>query len=204
MMYRNTADYFQPDFYRFSEDSIQLVKFVANQNNFQTKRVLDLCSGCGVVGIEFAKIYKGSIGQIDFCEYQPDFFYYLKKNIDIFLGDNVKGTIHQCSYTNMDAGQYDLIVCNPPYFRSCENKLSQKSEQKNRCRFFVDSHPVELIESIHRLLAAKGCAYLLFRLDDKSVNSWYMQIKKDFADRINFYELESVSGATIVKLDRVI
>ncbi|MGL6035003.1 MAG: hypothetical protein ACRC0N_08060, partial [Acinetobacter johnsonii] len=53
-----TYNYKQPDEYRFSLDSIHLARFVASQlashSELGSLRVLDLCAGCGVIGIELS------------------------------------------------------------------------------------------------------------------------------------------------------
>ena len=46
-------DYAQPDYYRFSQDSLDLVKFALDNYSFRKQdQVIDICAGCGVVGME--------------------------------------------------------------------------------------------------------------------------------------------------------
>ncbi|HAU1291084.1 TPA: SAM-dependent methyltransferase, partial [Legionella pneumophila] len=68
-----TYNYKQPDEYHFSLDSIHLAKFVAKQlkpyRDLGSLRVLDLCAGCGIIGIELSW-HLQAIRQIDFIEIQ--------------------------------------------------------------------------------------------------------------------------------------
>lgn len=79
-----TYNYKQPDEYHFSLDSIHLAKFVAKQlkpyRDLGSLRVLDLCAGCGVIGIELSW-HLQAIRQIDFIEIQDIYTEYFYQNI---------------------------------------------------------------------------------------------------------------------------
>lgn len=108
-------DYNQPEFYHFSEESIRLAKLVKMPAQNEIK-ILDMCAGCGVIGIETAKRVQNespnSAIELTFCDVQKEFRESLTINSAginsrIFIDDlfNLK---HQ--------NYYDIIVCNPPYF----------------------------------------------------------------------------------------
>lgn len=81
-----TYNYKQPNEYRFSLDSIQLAKFVATQiasnADLGSMRILDLCAGCGVIGMELSW-HLNAVRQIDFIEVQDVYTDYFYQNIAI-------------------------------------------------------------------------------------------------------------------------
>lgn len=151
-------DYQQPDFYRFSEDSIWLAKFASSRLNKSRLSVLDLFSGCGVVGLELISSYQ-TAREICFIEIQKEFIPYLHANIkkklnvkidyDIFNGDFRK-------FNKLDMN-FDLIVANPPYFK--KGRLSHNAN-KNRCRHQLDFSWEEIFSFVDSYLA--DCGQFIF------------------------------------------
>lgn len=167
-----TFDYAQPSEYHFSLDSVLLPKIVAKQYSQLTPKslgelqVLDLCSGTGIIGLEFSYYLKDLV-RIDFLEVQSLYKEYFEKNLEMvnptknqfhFLNINYDELISNTHYHD----KYDLILCNPPYFFKNEGILSP-SEFKNRCRFFLDSSYDNLIKAIGFSLKVGGSAYVLSR-----------------------------------------
>lgn len=164
------TNYDQPDFYRFSDDSIKLVNFVFEKVSKQKlNHVLDLCAGSGVVGIEFALRQK-DLTRLSFCEIQNDFIPFIQKNALNLIPD-VNISIHHRGYQNLYLEEkFDLILSNPPYFYPGKGLLSP-NESKNRCRFFIDSNLKELVLCIARLLSANGVGYFLGRLNQDELST---------------------------------
>lgn len=79
-----TYNYKQPDEYHFSLDSVQLAQFVATElqshSALSSLRILDLCAGCGVVGMELSW-HLPAIRQIDFIEVQDIYTDYFHQNL---------------------------------------------------------------------------------------------------------------------------
>lgn len=164
-----TYNYKQPDEYRFSLDSIYLARFVANQLESQADldslRVLDLCAGCGVIGIELSWHLR-EIQQIDFIEIQNIYNDYFYQNIANVNRPELQVRWHLLNYDELHKeeweGQFDLIVSNPPYFMEGHGMLSP-SHFKNRCRFYLDSSFQNYIQALANSLANHGKAYFLLR-----------------------------------------
>ena len=178
-----TFEYSQPSEYRFSHDSVFLARQIFelfSAEKIKALRALDLCAGCGIIGLDFLFHAHKELGvtprSMDFLEiqeiYQPHFT--TNKNrlgpIDCeirFLQENYLVLTDREFYQN-----YDLILCNPPYFFP-EMGRPSPSDFKNRCRFFIDSDFPSLLSGIANALAPSGQAYILVR--DLPQHGWDSQ-----------------------------
>lgn len=166
-----TFEYSQPEDYRFSHDSVFLARHVFEHlqaKDISQTRMLDLCAGCGVVGLDLL-FHLHSNGKspaaMDFLEVQEIYrphFALNKNNLNIktelqFICDNYT-LLKEPEYKN----KYDVIVSNPPYFLPQQGKLSP-SEFKNRCRFFLDASFSDLMLAIENALTPEGTAFVLVR-----------------------------------------
>lgn len=135
-------------------------------------RVMDVCSGCGVIGFDLS-FHEPRIQQIDFVEVQEIYLEHFKTNREL-VGGSGRFEMHLKNYSEISGpaweSQFDLVVCNPPYFRLGQGKLSP-SEFKNRCRFFIDSDFKTLLRAVYLSLKSGGEAYLLVRgLQDHKID----------------------------------
>jgi tRNA1Val (adenine37-N6)-methyltransferase len=164
-----TYQYQQPPEYHFSLDSIQLAAFVAKEldtlEDLSDLRVLDLCAGCGVIGLQTSWHLK-DLRKIDFVEVQDIYSTYFEQNIAIVNRPELQLRWHLLNYdTLLDASwenTYDLIISNPPYFLAGHGMLSP-SRFKNHCRFFLDSTFKNFVLAMANSLAWSGKAYFLLR-----------------------------------------
>lgn len=168
-----TIQYQQPDEYRFSHDSVFLARRVfeiLRDESVKFSHILDLCAGCGVVALDFLFHWQAAQlnlpGKTDFLEVQSIYQKYFAHNVAQipkmnsfeFLNLNYDQVFNQPKLKK----QYDLILCNPPYFK-VEAGLLSPSDFKNRCRFFIDSNFIELVRAIQYLLSPSGRAYVLIK-----------------------------------------
>ncbi|OUR96326.1 hypothetical protein A9Q84_08195 [Halobacteriovorax marinus] len=162
MKSKNILNYSQPDFYRFTSDSVELARFV---NQFiggrKVESVLDLCCGCGVVGIEFESLNK-NIEKLTFLELQVDFREHIlenTKNLDCDF------EIEICDFQSYkSAQQYDLILSNPPYFELGSGRIGP-DKKRNLCRHFEIGIKEKLIKKVFELLNDGGQAFVVDRDD---------------------------------------
>ena len=136
--------YKQPTEYHFSLDSIYFAEYVANQlmhrDSLEDVHMLDLCAGCGVLGLEISWFLK-KLKKIDFVEIQDIYTSYFNQNVAAVNRSELELKWHLANYANLLdkswENKYDVIISNPPYFQPGHGVLSPSSF-KNRCRFFLD------------------------------------------------------------------
>jgi tRNA1(Val) A37 N6-methylase TrmN6 len=167
-----TFEYSQPEDYRFSHDSVFLARQVfelVNKEKISSLQVLDLCSGCGIIGLDFIFHARKELGltlKMDFLEVQQIYRPHFEINCERLGQTNTQIQFIQKNYETLlnaeHCSQYDLLLCNPPYFFVGMGKLSP-SDFKNRCRFYIDSNFEILLKAIAHCLAPKGQAYVLLR-----------------------------------------
>ncbi len=202
-----TMSYSQPKEYRFSHDSVFLARKSFEylmMNKTTPATMLDLCSGCGVIGIDILiHLHKNNLPfpkKVEFLEIQEIYQKYFEENrrtlkaeIDAEL--DLKLLMMNYDLISQDEAfqnKYDFIICNPPYFQMGHGKLSP-SEFKNRCRFFIDSNLKNLLKAIGFSLAPNGVAFILI----KSLSIHGIDTQKVVEEEI------SANGLTVRKIDSV-
>lgn len=168
------SDYIQPDFYHFSQDSIFLARLVVSDGvDLAAKNLLDLCAGCGVVGLEVTKQLK-TIEELCSVEYQEVYIPYIKKNIEMF-SPGVKSEIISSSLGELKLKKkYDCIVTNPPYFKAGSGRVSPLPEKQISRTFEIDSLNI-LLEKIKEYRASTGVAYIVFPSGDLESRELFLQ-----------------------------
>lgn len=172
-----TLQYSQPAEYRLSHDSVFLARQVFEKlqpEEISKLEVLDICAGCGVIGMDLLFHAMTNYGcsplSIDFVEVQECYLPHFQEN-ENRLRTELQPFSTKLRFVNKNYSElltdefrdrYSLIIGNPPYFFPEWGRLSP-SAFKNRCRFFIDSDFATLIESVVHGLAPNGRAFLLLR-----------------------------------------
>lgn len=208
-----TFNYSQPEDYRFSHDSVFLARRVfelIKGQEITNINGLDLCSGCGIIGLDFLFHCQKELNQLpasfDFLEvqdiYQKHFEINAQHLMDVamqirFVNENYN-VLQNADFSN----RYDLILCNPPYFFPDKGTLSP-SQFKNRCRFFIDSDFKSLLLGIWNSLTTQGNAYVLLR--DLSEHGWSsaQEAHKILEKRAKVEVLGDIRGTHFVKINRL-
>jgi tRNA1Val (adenine37-N6)-methyltransferase len=105
--------------YRFNLDPVLLAHFVP-----PAARVLDLGTGCGVLGLSL--LFLGKAEHVTGVEVQPELVRLAERNarenemVDRFLG--VGGDLRE-----VDLGEFDAVVLNPPYYQRGAGRLPPES-----------------------------------------------------------------------------
>jgi tRNA1(Val) A37 N6-methylase TrmN6 len=208
-----TFSYSQPEEYRFSHDSVFLARRVfelCRPAEISGLNVLDLCAGCGIVGLDFVFHCRSELDvfplKVDFLEVQEIYQTHFAVNVQSlktpapelsFLNKN-----YNCLQEHDFSNKYNLILCNPPYFFSTHGVLSP-SEFKNRCRFFMDSDFENLLLGIKNSLALGGQAYLLMR--DLPEHKWNVirEAEKVLQGALDLTVLGDIRGTHFVRLVKI-
>lgn len=151
---KNLCIYQCTDTNNYTNDSILLTNFL--EINKKTEKILDLCCGNGIISLLVSqKVDKHIIG-IDIQ----------KENIDLFNQSISENKLNNqinaiCADVKNLSGivpfnSWDLIVCNPPFFKCFEETKYNKIEAKKIARHESMLSFEELIKSVKQLLSNKG------------------------------------------------
>lgn len=112
ILYNGTAVHCSAN-HRFGTDALLLARFALPKTR---QRAADLCSGCGIVSLEWHD--KGHRGPCVAVELQPEASGLLRQSLaaqpELAHILPLCGDLRQ--FAPADAGLYDLVACNPPYF----------------------------------------------------------------------------------------
>ena len=199
--YKNLKIYQNTQMFSFSLDSVILANYVKLNKNVKT--ILDIGTGnapiplilstktdCKITAVEIQEdVYELGLKSIKYNK--------LENQIEIINDDICK------LYKKMDNEIFDVITCNPPFFKVTENvKLSDSSyKQIARHELFLD---VEKICNISKkLLKNNGALYLVHRPD--RLSEIILCLKKHGLEpkRIKFVYPKKDQEANIVLIEAV-
>lgn len=168
-----TQDYCQPDFYHFSQTTVESAKWVVEILSVFSKHsyyLIDLFAGSGVFSSEiFYRLPQGSCYRWDLVELQREFTPYLEKNIS--QSNKIKTQIFYQSANDWLKENSQLvnaesvIVLNPPHFFEDEGKLP-KNSNKQTCHFIKR---IEWMEFIQRIKKTQAQIFILLKLDTQAM-----------------------------------
>lgn len=125
--YKNLRIYQNSDFFSFSLDSIFLANYVSVR--LRDKKIIDFCTGNGVVPFILSYRTKENIVGIDI---QEKLINLANKSLRLNNLENRISFI--CSdvkeYSRNHLNEFDLVLCNPPYFKVHEDSSLNDSYEK--------------------------------------------------------------------------
>ena len=122
------------------------------------RRVLDIGTGTGLIALMTAQ--RAPHARIDAIELDQDAFLQAAENVARSPWSDRIRVIHDdfLSWSRNSGERYDLILCNPPYFKS-SGRITDRSRQRARQD---DTLPLNrLIRQSAGLLTATGTVYLI-------------------------------------------
>ena len=154
-------------YFKFSLDSILLAEYVKNPSN--AKSILELCAGNCAISMILSTKTDASITAL---EIQKDVYELGLKSIHYnkledritLINDDIKNTENY-----FPGNKYDIILCNPPYFKVDDNSLKNKNNVKAMARHEISIKLEEIINISSKMLDLNGELYLVHkpeRLDD--------------------------------------
>ena len=147
------------DGFCFGTDAILLAKFAAVKNG---ERVVDLCSGNGIIPILLTDRYKPS--EITAVELQKSVAALCRENMEL-NGLNVNVVCDDLK----NASKYiskpvDVVTCNPPYTPWGGGEVND-SETKIIARHEIFCTVKDIFESVSKILKFGGRFYMIHRAD---------------------------------------
>ncbi len=145
-----------PDEYCFTSDAVALANFVHLSNY---GRVVDLCSGSGIVGILVGA--KNKVKDITFVEIQEHLADMSARTIAYNNLTNCKVVCDKLQGVHNVIGDgYDVVVCNPPYKESGTTKYLSIKQSIAIAKHEVCVELSQIIEEASKLLKFGGTFYI--------------------------------------------
>ena len=160
--YESLKIYQNSEYFSFSLDSI----FLANYSTvrLRDKKIIDFCTGNGVVPFVVSFRTKSKIIGIDIQEKLINL-----ANCSLELNNLNNQISFICEdindYSKKHLNEFDLVLCNPPYFKVEENSTFNDSYEKMIARHEVKLNLDELCECAMRVLKDHGNFSLVHRSD---------------------------------------
>ncbi len=153
----------RPDMFNFSLDSTLLADFVEPLP--KTKAIIDLGTGNAPIPLFLSLKTSAAITGV---EIQENVYDLAKRSVELnhleshitILHHDIKD-IHKI-FAN---GSFDIVTCNPPFFKFKESSNTNKSDYKTIARHEVLITLDDIIKEAKRLLKTKGSLYLVHRTE---------------------------------------
>ena len=147
--------------FKFSIDSVLLAEFV--NINYRVKNILDLCTGNAPIPMILSTKFDKNIVGVELQEKiynlgQRSIEYNNIKNIKLY-NKNVKDLENFFEY------KFDIITCNPPYFKYNNDSTLNVNECKAIARHEIEITLEEIILISSNIIKDSGCLYLVHRCD---------------------------------------
>ena len=191
----------RPDMFNFSLDSTLLADFATVSPKVET--ILDLGTGCAPIPLILSQKTQSPIIGL---ELQGAVYELAKKNVALNNLENqitiIKGDIHD-SVNLFKASSFDLITCNPPFFKvdpeSNLNAVAYKTIARHEVKITLET----ILAVTSQLLKAKGHFVMVHRatrLNEIMVlfKQWNLAIK-----RMRFVYPKADKEAVMVLIDAV-
>lgn len=149
------------DMFKFSLDSILLPTFISI--NPTCKRILDIGTGNAPIPLVLST---KTDAKIDCVEIQKEVYEMGKETIEINKKQN-QITIYNNDinelYKEIEADTYDIITCNPPYFKVSDKNHINKNDYKSLARHEITLNLEQLLKISKKLLKNGGILGIVHR-----------------------------------------
>ena len=161
--YKNIKIFQNNDWFKFSLESVLLPCFVVI--NKDTNDILDLCTGNAPIPLVLSTKTKAKIYGV---EIQKDVYELGKKSIEInhledqiiLINDDVKNINNK-----FESDTFDIITCNPPYFKDIDTSKKNDDIHKIIARHEVSLTMEDVAKVVRKLLKNDGKFYLVHRTE---------------------------------------
>lgn len=154
--------YQNSDWFSFSLDSVLLANFVKVNNKM---KIIDFCTGNAPIPLFLSTRTKSNIIGV---ELQKEVFDLAKKSVNINnLGDQITILNNDVKDISMiyDTDSFDLITCNPPYFKICEKGNMNENKIKAKARHEISLCLDDIFKCAKKVLKNNGKIAMVHRTD---------------------------------------
>ena len=149
------------DYFKFSLDSMLLANFV--NINMADSKLLDFCTGNCPIPI----ILSNSIKNIVAFEVQKEIYELGDESLTLnninnvrLINDDIKNIGNY-----YDDGYFDIITCNPPYFKVIDSSRINDNNVKAIARHEILIKLEDIVSLAYKFLRDKGKLYIVYRPD---------------------------------------
>lgn len=160
--YKNRKIFQDDNYFSFSLDSIMIANFV--NIRLRDKKILDLGTGNAVIPLILSlRTDKEIVG----VEIQEKLALLAKKSVDYNkLGDQIKiVNVDMKEYAKENINSFDIITCNPPYFKVNEKNIINLSKEKAIARHELEITLSDIFCVSKKLLNNNGTLALVHRTE---------------------------------------
>ena len=181
--------------YCFTSDAVALANFVKVKSG---GKLVDLCSGSGVIGILASA--KNKVSKTILVEIQECLADMSKRSIEYNGLDTIEvlnAPLQNVSKT-IGVGVYDTVVCNPPYKKCGTAKLLNENESIAIARHEITVTLEEIIKEASVLLKFGGEFYIINK--EERLTDMMVLLRKYHLEPKVLKVLPSTKGANVVML----
>ena len=154
--------YQNSSYFSFSLDSIILANYA--NIRLRDKNIVDFCTGNGVIPLIISNRTKNNIVGVEIQEKLAEL---ATKSVNYNKLDNritiVNADVKEFSRKHLN--EFDLVLCNPPYFKIEENSSFNESYEKKIARHEVLFNLEDLCECCKKVLKDNGNLCIVHRTD---------------------------------------
>lgn len=161
--YKDMYIYQDTDMFSFSLDSVLLPNFITINKGITN--ILDIGTGNAPIPLILSTKTDASITAV---EVQPKVFNLAKKSVE---ENNLENRINViCDdinnlYNDLESDSFDIITCNPPFFKVNKNSNLNNSDYKTIARHEVKLNLSQLLKISRKLLKNNGTLGIVHRPD---------------------------------------
>ena len=181
--------------YRFTSDAVALANFVRVKSG---GKLIDLCSGSGVIGILASA--KNKVSKTVLVEIQECLSDMSRRSVEYNKLENIEvvnAPLQNISKT-VGVGVYDTVVCNPPYKKCGTAKLLNENESIAIARHELTVTLEEIIKEASVLLKFGGEFYIINK-EERLVDMMVLLRKYNLEPKV-LKLLPSTKGANVIML----
>ena len=159
--YKNLKIYQNTEMFQFSLDSVMLANFVTI--NKKIHKILDIGTGNAVIPLILSTKTSAKLNGI---EIQKESYELAQKSVAINQLENQIEIIHgdiKEYYKTIETETYDVITCNPPFFKLNEQSNLNNSAYKQLARHEITLNLEDIIKISKKLLKNTGHLALVHR-----------------------------------------